>query len=109
MTARLNRIQSWRELAQAAKWSAATLAKHCGVSLRTLERHFLKEMGKSPKAWLVEQRQQRALELVRDGSSVKEMAAVLDFKHSTHLSRDFKGQWGCCPTDKTAPQRAQNP
>jgi AraC-like DNA-binding protein len=55
----LHHIKNWLELAHEAKWCAATLAKNCGVSLRTLERHFLKEMGKCPKAWLSEQRQQQ--------------------------------------------------
>jgi transcriptional regulator GlxA family with amidase domain len=106
---RINGVQNWLELARAAKWSAATLAKHCGVSVRTLERHFLKEMGRHPKAWLAEQRQLRAFELLRDGSSIKETAALLAYKHSTHLSRDYKEYWGCCPTGKTTPIRAQNP
>jgi transcriptional regulator GlxA family with amidase domain len=42
---RLKDIQNWRERAQAAKWSAATLAQNRGVSVRTLHRHFKKEMG----------------------------------------------------------------
>jgi transcriptional regulator GlxA family with amidase domain len=61
MNSKLNHVKNWPELAQAANWSAAILAKKCGVSVRTLERHFLKEMGKSPKAWLAETRQQLAV------------------------------------------------
>jgi AraC-like DNA-binding protein len=109
MNTKLNHIQNWPERAQAAKWCAATLAQNCGVSLRTLERYFLDEMGKSPKAWLSEQRQLRANELIQAGSSVKETAAHLDYKHPSHLTNGYKKQWGCCPTDKTAPLRAQNP
>jgi AraC-like DNA-binding protein len=109
MNSRLHQVQNWPELARQAKWSAAALAKNCGVSLRTLERYFLKEMGEGPKVWLSEQRQQRANELIRGGSSVKETAAQLDYKHPSHLTNAFKEQWGCCPTDKTAPMKAQNP
>jgi AraC-like DNA-binding protein len=109
MNNRLHQIQNWPELGQQAKWCAATLAKDCGVSLRTLERYFLKEFGKSPKAWLLDQRHQEGDKLLKVGLSVKETAASLDYKHSTHLSRDYKGYAGCCPTDKTAPIRAQNP
>src|SRR5260221_4604331 len=105
----LRLILDWPERARQASWSAAALAKLCGVSLRTLERHFLKEMGKHPKAWLTEQRQQRANELIQDSSRVKETAALLDYKHPSHLTNAFKKQWGCCPTHKTAPMRAQNP
>jgi len=49
---RLHQIQNWPELARVAKWSAAALATNCGASLRTLERYFLEEMGKRPRAWL---------------------------------------------------------
>jgi AraC-like DNA-binding protein len=108
MKKRLHQIQNWPELAREANWCAATLAKNCGVSLRTLERYFLKEMGKCPKAWLSEQRQQRANELIQGGSSVKETAGNLDYKHTHHFARDFKGYWGYYPANKTAPMRAQN-
>jgi transcriptional regulator GlxA family with amidase domain len=107
MNRRLHHIQNWPERAQAAKWSAATLAENCGVSLRTLERFFLKNMGKSPKQWLSDQRQQRANELIQDGSSVKETAALLNYKHPSHLTNEYKKQWGYCPTDTTAPTRVQ--
>lgn len=70
---------------------------------------FPEKMGKHPKAWLSEQRQQRANELIQGGSSVKETAAQLGYKHPSHLTNEFKKQWGCCPTDKPAPMRAQNP
>jgi AraC-like DNA-binding protein len=100
MNSLLHHIQNWPERGRQANWCAATLAKNCGVSLRTLERFCLKEMGKSPKAWLSEQRQQQAAKLLHDGCSVKETAGNLDYKHSTHLSRDYKGHWGCCPTEK---------
>ena len=109
MNRRLHQVQNWPKLARQAKWSAATMAKDCGVSLRTLERYFLKEIGKHPKAWLSEQRQQLANELIRGGSSVKETAAQLDYKHPSHLTNGFKKQWGCCPTNITAPMWAQNP
>jgi AraC-like DNA-binding protein len=107
MNTRLRCIQNWSELAKQAKWCATTLAKNCGVSLRTLERSFLKEMGKSPKAWLLEQRQQQADKFLRGGSSVKETAECLNYKHPSHLTNAFKKQWGYCPTDKPAPMRTQ--
>jgi transcriptional regulator GlxA family with amidase domain len=54
MNTRLNHIQNWPELAQQADWSASVLAKKCGVSVRTLERYFLKTMCKTPKNWLAD-------------------------------------------------------
>jgi transcriptional regulator GlxA family with amidase domain len=95
---RLNHIQNWPELAQQANWSASTLAEKCNVSLRTLERRFLKQVGKSPHAWLSEQRLHQAIELLRDGSSVKETAACLGYKNQHHFSREFKKQNGHPPS-----------
>jgi len=87
-------------LAEQTRWCAAALAKNCGVSVRTLERHFHKQMGKSPKTWLAEQRQQQAIELLRNGSSVKETAAVLGYKQATNFTRKFKHHWGIVPSHK---------
>jgi transcriptional regulator GlxA family with amidase domain len=98
MNSKLNHIQSWSELARQANWSVSALAKKCGVSARTLERYFLKDMGKCPKAWLSEQRQLLASKLLLDGSSVKETAACLGYKNQHHFSRDFKKQYGRPPS-----------
>jgi transcriptional regulator GlxA family with amidase domain len=98
MNLKLNQIQNWPELAREAKWSALTLAKKCGVSLRTLERYFLKEIGKRPKAWLSEQRQLDAVEVLKKSSCIKEAASNLCYKHVHHFSRDFKARWGYYPT-----------
>ena len=106
---RLNDTKNWPEMARQADWSAAVLAKNCHVSLRTLQRYFSENMGKTPKKWLAEQRQHQAARLLKDDLSVKEVAARLDYKHPNHLSNTFKNHWGYCPTDKTVPMRAQNP
>ena len=98
MNSKLNHIENWTELVNEANWSASALAKKCGVSARTLERFFLKKMGKSPKAWLAEQRLHRAVELLRDGSSVKEVANLTGFLHASTFSREFKKHLNCCPT-----------
>ena len=97
MKSRLNQIQNWPEFARQADWSAKLLAQKCNVSPRTMERFFHKAMGKSPHAWLVELRQRQAIELLRDGSSVKETALTLGYKHPTHFSRQFKRHWGFLP------------
>ena len=97
MSNRLHHIQNWPELARQANWSVTLLAKHCRVSVRTLENYFRENLGVCPLAWLFERRQQLALELLKDGSSVKETAIVLGYEHPTHFSRDFRRQWGCSP------------
>ena len=87
MNRRLHQVQNWPEMARQAKWSAAALAKNCGVSLRTLERYFLKENGKRPKVWLSEQRQQRASELIQGGSLIS-----LCDSHAGNTARHFMRQ-----------------
>jgi transcriptional regulator GlxA family with amidase domain len=104
MNHRLHQIQNWPERAQQADWCAATLAKNCGVSLRTLQRFFLKNMGKTPKKWLAEERQLHGLKVVKGCSCVKEAATNLGYKHTHHFSRDFKAHWGCCPAEMLARQ-----
>jgi AraC-like DNA-binding protein len=98
----LNHVQDWPSLARQAKWSVAELAKICKVSIRTLERHFEKNMGSLPKTWLREQRQKLAIELLREGASVKETASHLGYRHPQHFSREFKWHSGYCPTTKVA-------
>lgn len=97
MNTRLNHVQNWPELAHKANWSVSGLAKNFGISIRTLELHFIKHFGQSPKIWLTKLRQQQAAELVREGLAVKEAAARLSYKHAHHFSRDFKKYWGCLP------------
>jgi AraC-like DNA-binding protein len=98
MNTKLKHVQNWPELAKRANWSASVLAKQCGVSERTLRRHFLKQMGECPREWLAGQRQDKAIELLRDGSSVKEAAAGSGYKQQTNFTRKFKSEWGACPT-----------
>lgn len=99
MNTRFHCIQNWLELARQANWSAATLAKRCGVSLRTLERYFFEKMGKCLQTWLCEERQRRAIELLRNGCNVKKTAALLGYRHATHFSREFKKGTGA-PTER---------
>jgi AraC-like DNA-binding protein len=97
MKANLDDIQDWLLLAQRANWSAVNLAKQCGVCKRTLERYFLKQMGKSPKVWLAEQRQFQALKVIQEGYSIKESSQLIGYEHPSQFSREFRKFWGYCP------------
>jgi transcriptional regulator GlxA family with amidase domain len=103
MNTKLNHMQDWPALAREAQWSASALAKKCGVSLRTLERHFLKQTGKSPSNWMAEQRQKQAVELLRDGNTVKATASCLGYKQPANFTRQFKDHWGVCPSRQLFP------
>jgi len=100
MNSKRTHIINWTQLKEQADWSVAVLARKRGVSVRTLERFFRKRMPKSPKSWLLEQRQLRAIELLQDGCSVKETAALLGYIHADHFSHEFKKHWGRSPTKK---------
>ncbi len=102
---RLKHIQNWPELARETKWSASALAKKCGVSVRTLHRHFLQHMGKNTKDWLAEQREHDALELLCDGSSIKETAACLGYKQPNNFTRHYKSRTGISPSRQSAANR----
>lgn len=98
MSCRLDRIQNWPELAREGNWSVAALAKRTGLSVRMLERYFSENMRKSPKSWLAEQRQKRAMGLLHDGCSVKEAASQLGYTYPQNFSREFKAYWGFSPS-----------
>ena len=90
--------QEWLKLAQQAEWSVSKLAKLSDVSVRGLELHFHKKMGRTPKKWLVEQRQKQGEQMMRDGPLVKQVALQLAYKQANHFSREFKKLWGHCPS-----------
>jgi len=98
MNTKLNHVQDWLALAQQANWSITEMARLCKVSVRTMERHFVKTLGILPKAWLTEQRQKLARELLLDSSSIKETAACLGYKYPTNFTRRHRGCWKVCPS-----------
>jgi transcriptional regulator GlxA family with amidase domain len=100
MNTRLKNIekQDWLDLAKKANWSVKGMAKCYKVSVRALELHFRKTMNNTPKQWMSEQRQKRAMELLANGTSPKETAFALGYKHAHHFSREFKRLQGRCPT-----------
>jgi AraC-like DNA-binding protein len=95
--------QKWRIVAQQVDWSVTKLAKHFRVSVRKLEYDFLETVGRTPKAWLTEQRQKKAMKFLRNGISVKETAFRLNYKHGSTFSREFKKYWGRTPSDAVRP------
>ena len=98
MNTKLDQIRDWPQQAKRAGWSVKKLADLCDVSMRVLQRHFTKNMGLTPKAWMKECRQRQAVNLLQASSRMKEKSAELGYKHPAHFSQDFKKHWGCCPT-----------
>ena len=100
MCSRLFRIteDEWTKSAQAANYQAGRLAKLCGVSVRTLERHFKEQRAQSPQTWLNSLRMTKAQALILKGNSVKEAAGMLAFKDASQFSKDFKAYHGILPS-----------
>src|SRR5438552_236421 len=97
MSRRLLRITNWERLAIQAQFDPANLAGLCFVSLRQLERHFLREFHKTPRAWLRELQCKMARELIAQGYSNKAAAAELKFTSTTQFCRQFKKIFGVSP------------
>jgi hypothetical protein len=62
VNSRLKQIRTWETLAQESRYSASSLARRCGVSVRQLERFSLEEFGQPPHEWLHSLRLRRAAE-----------------------------------------------
>ena len=90
--------RNWPQQAQAAGWSLPVIAQNAGVSVRTLERYFQRQMGQCPESWLNAERMRQAEKLLADGFFVKEVAARLGYKTSQHFSRVFKQRYGHPPS-----------
>jgi AraC-like DNA-binding protein len=98
VNSKLHYVKNWPELARQANWSTSALAKLLGTSTSTLRRHFFQKNATTPNYWLADQRQHHALKLLRDGSSIKEVAASVGYKHQSNFTRKFKAFWGVCPS-----------
>ena len=94
----LSAIQNWTERARSARYRVQALARQCGVSARTLQRHFAREIGLLPREWLYAKRMKEASELLRSGRLVKQTAAELAYKNQHHFSRDFRQCYGHPPS-----------
>ncbi len=88
----------WRSLAERSDYRPARLAELCQLSLRHVERKLKLETGTTPRRWLKQERLRRALELLRDAESAKEVAHGLGYRQCSQFSREFKLSFGFTPT-----------
>jgi AraC-like DNA-binding protein len=97
MSKRLERIKDWKELAVDCGFQLEVMAKRCGVSERTLRRHFQRQFSINPKTWVDRKRAGIAAEHLRNGDSVKTTAADLQFTQRSQFSKFFKRVSGTAP------------
>lgn len=80
------------------RFSVHDLADELGVAPSTLRGHFARLRGRSPKAYLLELRLRRAVELIRTSSlSLDEIAHLTGYYSASHLSRHVKQATGRTP------------
>lgn len=86
----------------------ATLARRFGVSVRTLERGFLRETGMSLGRWRRQARFQRALQLLGAGGSVKQAAVEAGYRSPSAFIAAFRSALRMTPARYFSPVRRAN-
>lgn len=95
------------ELHHAEPWRLDDLGKLVGVSPNHLVQLFTREVGVSPHQYLVQQRIERAKELLRDTDvAITQLALDLGFSSSQHFAKIFKQKTKCSALEFR--QRAQH-
>lgn len=78
--------------------SLAELAVECGMSISAFNRAFAVATGLSPHRWLIDQRVQKSMSLLRDSRlSLGEIASACGFVDKSHLVRVFTRMVGSDP------------
>lgn len=79
-------------------WSVAALAAEAGVSARTLQKHFRRHLGATPREALLDARLRKARrELLRQGGSVTDIATRAGFAHLGRFSARYRLRYGETP------------
>ena len=106
MKSRLDSVRDWETLAHQVRYSPLRLAEHCQMSLRQLERYCRERFGRSLRDYLKETALNHSKVLLRNGSSVKEVAWQVGYSAPEHFSRNFRQRHGVSPTEWRAGGRA---
>jgi transcriptional regulator GlxA family with amidase domain len=94
---RLIRVVDWEKLAREAKFHPAGMADLCSISVRQMERFFMREFKTSPREWARVLRCRLARQLIAEGWSSKAVIADLGFVDGSHLGREFRKFYGVAP------------
>ncbi len=101
-----NRIRDFIEEHREENIGPAEMAAAAGVSVTTMYRMFVREIGTSPVKYLTRQRIERAAQLLRESNMNVSMAALrLHFSNPFHFSRVFKRIVGVSPSEHAAAVR----
>lgn len=107
-SARVRRAVDYMRDHLAEPVSVTGVAAECGVSVRTLQESFRRELGTTPRRWLRLQRLERAHALLSSGAeglTVTDVAYACGFFHLGEFGAAFKGRYGITPSDLLASAR----
>ncbi len=96
---RSGKLEHWTQFAKLTGFRATKLARLFGLSLRTLERKFRRELRRGPQGWLYERRLIGVRLMLLAGYSVREVARKLGFKHESHLCQQFRREFQQTPLE----------
>ncbi len=77
--------------------SLAELCAGVGVSVRTIERSFRKDVGTDFESWRRQARLVKAVELLVSGRSIKEVAFAVGYRQSSAFVEMFRRTFGTTP------------
>jgi AraC family transcriptional regulator len=78
--------------------SLEQIAAQCRLSVNHFVRAFRQTKGETPHRWLMQQRVEKAMRLIRDsGMSIADVAAACGFSDQSHLTRVFAASLGTTP------------
>lgn len=81
----------------AASKTMAALCAESGVSVRTVERSFRKDLGVDFESWRRQVRLTKAVQLLVSGCSIKEVACRVGYRQSSTLVEMFRQTFGMTP------------
>lgn len=77
------------------------IARELGISLRQLERLFMRHLDTSPKRFILETRLDRARNLlVQTDRSITEVAIASGFRSPSHFSKVYRARYGIAPVSQ---------
>jgi transcriptional regulator GlxA family with amidase domain len=91
-------LLTWMEQNLDKQLSLPVIARHAAMSIRTLSRRFLEQVGTTPAQWVTTARVRRAQRLLETtGLSVEEVAAESGFRSASVLRDHFGAIVGTAP------------
>ena len=78
--------------------SLDTLANNCNLSKYHFLRVFKKYLGLTPHSFIINERLNRANNLIQKGLTISEASIQVGFNDQSHFTRNFKKYFGYTPT-----------